>query len=340
MVFGQPSTVASDLGQGYALGREIGDSMRERREEKRRNREVSRILARMGKNTSSLPDERDVQALMTVAGPEFANQWLSTQAQVGQMRKDEQDRSWEKLTRQSQFEMAWRESLMSLPPEQRAQKYVEDMERFMSDPATQEMAISSFGAFAGGAMNGQPPDFSDQALMADLTRNRHFMDGVNIYKDQRALDARMKELGAAAGEAAADREAEAVEAETQRAFDADQNQRDRESREKIAMMRADGEAQGMTHDEQARSRQAEFGGRVEDWMILLDPRLNQHITEGFDENGPTGKMMFNGRELDLGSFTGGPQLPGDDPLARSGGGGGGGTVRRTALPAWLGADEP
>ncbi|MCY4358384.1 MAG: hypothetical protein OXD01_12790 [Gammaproteobacteria bacterium] len=228
MAFGQQGRVANDVASGFQIGSAIGGGIRQKRDERRRQREVDRILSKiqLGTSVDDLPDPKLVKALGQVAGPEFANQWLEVSTQLKGMGDAKRAQAQEDLRSQSQFEMSVFESLLKVPEEERANFYSEMMTRYVKNPDSQEMALNSMQSFLGPAMKGDMPDFSDGKLNAYLTQQRYFLDGIKIMQDTRDMTARQKEIAEEAAQARAtmaqQQGFESDQARDQRAFDADQ----------------------------------------------------------------------------------------------------------------------
>ena len=352
--FGQQSTFASDMGQGYALGDQIGSRMKQRRDQRRQQREMDRIMSRMDMSSGEPPDPRLVQGLATVAGPEFANQWLDVSAKLSGMGDSQRQKEQEQLRQQAMFELSWLEGVSQLPPERRAEAFTVGMEQYLSNPETRDQAMASIQAFMGPAMQGQMPDFSDENIQAMRTRNEYFLNGMKILEDKSAMNRKVGELAQEGANAAALTEQELAGERDARAFEGQQNQLDREAQASIEDKKRQTEVQvanirsgaqqeqeaGKSPLDVAKERQQEYGGSDGDWFVFLDPSYQEMLQPQYDESGNiSGYIGPSGKALDLGRFFQNPgtQLSPDDPLA---GGSAGGTVRRTQLPSWLGASEP
>ena len=352
--YGQQSTIASDIGQGFMLGNQIGSGIRMRRDERRKQREVDRIISKMEMSPEELPNPKLVQALGKVAGPEFANQWLDIHGQMKQMSEEERVRKRSELMNQTMFEMSLFEGLKQLPREQRAQSYVNTMNRYIENPQSRNMAMASMQAFLGPAMNGQLPDLGDQNINSMLTQQRYMLDGINIMKDIRSMQAKESEIAAEGAqaratadqenqfiksEAALDRTAAVNEANAQRDFIRNQNFQDRtaanieSSRQrahelllekiKAASKKVTASGSGIsrkpeeTKDEHAARVVRQYNGTPGDFYILFyQPDLAVPMS---DEDGNTLSMMnINGEKLDLGTFFDKEwrQLATDDPMSQ------------------------
>ena len=318
MAFGQQGRVANDVASGFQIGSAIGGGIRQKRDERRRQREVDRILSKiqLGTSVDDLPDPKMVKALGQVAGPEFANQWLEVSTQLKGMGDAKRAQAQQDLRSQSQFEMSVFESLLQVPEEERANFYSEMMTRYVKNPDSQEMALNSMQSFLGPAMKGDMPDFSDGKLNAYLTQQRYFLDGIKIMQDTRDMTAREREIAAEGGEARAnmemqqgfDREQNALD----RGFDREQNALDRENRIEVAKIQAEarwgasgggviGRRPDETADQHAERMAQIYGGSPGDFYTFF---YKEGLLQALSNNDGDIIGMINpmGKELDLGTF--------------------------------------